>query len=181
MRTVSETSVDAALRAQLAHLERRLAGRGRHGDGRPLLGRASSSRACARAAAAAASGPSMYSTICASPPSAGTSVPTSRPSRSTVARSQSAITSASRWVMKRTERFCSFSSRATANTRSARSDGSAAVISSSRSSFGSRASARARSSMRSIGSGRSPVWSLKSSPMPMSSEPLPHDRDRGAA
>ena len=64
--------------------------------------------------------------------------------------------------MKRTERPRLFHSRMTAKTFSARSDGSAAVISSSISSSGSRASARARSSMRSVGSGRSSVISVRS-------------------
>ena len=106
----------------------------------------------------------MISTIRASPPSWGTIVPTSRPSRSTVARSQTAITSARRWVMKRTERPLSRRARITSNTRSARSDGSAAVISSRIRSCGSWVRARARSSMRRIGSGRSPTSSRKLTP-----------------
>ena len=64
--------------------------------------------------------------------------------------------------MKSTERPRSRHSRMTAKTFSARSDGSAAVISSSISSWGSRASARARSSIRSIGSGSSLVISVRS-------------------
>ena len=122
----------------------------------------SASRSIASPAARAASGPSMYSTIRSSPPSWGTIVATAVPSRRIVARSQVAITSFSRCVMKRTERPCSRRSDITAKTRSARSDGSAAVISSSSSSSGSRASARARSIMRSSGNGRSPVSSVKS-------------------
>ena len=106
-------------------------------------------------AACAASAPSMYSTIVSSPPSSGTIVATAPPSRRIVARSQAAITSLRRCVMKSTERPRSRDARITVNTRSARSDGSAAVISSSRSSCGSRASARARSIIRSIGSGTS--------------------------
>ena len=113
-------------------------------------------------AARATSSPSMNSTIFSSPPSFGTSVPTSRPSRSTVARSQWAITSRRRWVMKSAERPRSFWRRITSKTRSARSDGSAAVISSRIRSCGSRASARARSSIRSSGSGRSSACSAKS-------------------
>ncbi len=115
-----------------------------------------------------AAGPSMYSTICSSPPTVGISVPTSRPSRRTVARSHTAMTSASRWVMNSTERPCSFHSRMTPNTRSARSEGRAAVISSRSRSCGSRESARARSSMRSVARGRSPT----SSPMSMGSSSM---------
>ena len=101
------------------------------------------------------------STICSSPPSEGTRVPTSLPSRRIVARSQIAITSRRRCVMKSAERSRSFCRRITSKTRSARSDGSAAVISSRIRSCGSRASARARSSMRSIGSGTSSACSAE--------------------
>ena len=78
----------------------------------------------APSAARATSGPSMYSTIFSSPPSFGTSVPTSRPSRRTVALSQCAITS--REPMRDEEhRAAALASGAamTAKTRSARSDG----------------------------------------------------------
>ena len=124
--------------------------------------RSRSGVASATPAARATSSPSMYSTIFSSPPSCGTSVPTSPPSRSTVARSQCAITSRRRWVMKSTERPLSFWRRITSKTRSARSEGSAAVISSRIRSCGSRASARARSIIRSSGSGTSPACSSKS-------------------
>ena len=69
--------------------------------------------------------------------------------------------------MKRTLRPRSRQSRMTANTRSARSDGSAAVISSRIRSCGSWARARARSSIRSIGSGRSSTSSRRSSRSPI--------------
>ena len=71
-------------------------------------------------------------------PGRGTSVPTARPSRSTVARSQSAR-DLGEAVGDEQHRAAArrASSRTTANTRSARSDGSAAVISSSSSSCGS--------------------------------------------
>ncbi len=52
----------------------------------------------------AASAPSMCSTIVSSPPSCGTIVATAPPSRRIVARSQAAITSLRRCVMKSTER-----------------------------------------------------------------------------
>ena len=64
--------------------------------------------------------------------------------------------------MKSAERPRSFWACMTAKTRSARSDGSAAVISSRISSCGSRASARARSSIRSNGSGTSSACSVRS-------------------
>ena len=64
-------------------------------------------------------------------PACGTSVPTVRPSRRTLARSHSALTSARRWEMNSTDRPRSRHSRMTVKTFSARSDGSAAVISSS--------------------------------------------------
>ena len=64
--------------------------------------------------------------------------------------------------MKSAERPRSFCRAITAKTRSARSAGSAAVISSRISSCGSRASARARSIMRSSGSGTSTACSPKS-------------------
>ncbi len=121
-----------------------------------------SSSATAVSSARAASAPSMCSTIAVSPPSCGTIVATFRPSRRIVARSQVATTSASRCVMNRTERPRSRHARITVNTRSARSDGSAAVISSSTSSCGSCAIARARSIIRCIGSGTSPARSEKS-------------------
>jgi hypothetical protein len=89
-------------------------------------------------------------------------LPTVAPSRSTVALSQMAVTSARRCEMNSTERPRPLHSRTIANTRSARSDGSAAVISSSRSSTGSNASARARSSMRSVGSDSSETISVRS-------------------
>ena len=108
---------------------------------------------------AATSAPSMNSTIFSSPPSLGTSVPTSPPSRRTVARSQCAITSRRRCVMNSDERPRSFCACITVKTRSARSEGSAAVISSRIRSCGSRASARARSSIRCIGSGTSSTCS----------------------
>ena len=120
------------------------------------------SSATAAAAARAAASPSMCATIASSPPSCGTIVATAPPSRRIVARSHVWITSLSRCVMNSTERPRSRWARITANTRSARSDGRAAVISSSISSFGSRASARARSIMRSSGSGTSPTNSPKS-------------------
>ncbi len=124
--------------------------------------RSRSGVASATPAARATSSPSMNSTIFSSPPSCGTSVPTSPPSRSTVARSQCAITSRRRWVMKSAERPLSFWRRITSKTRSARSAGSAAVISSRIRSCGSRASARARSIIRSSGSGTSTACSSKS-------------------
>ena len=61
------------------------------------------------------------------------------------------MTSFSRCVMNSTERPCSHSARITAKTRSARSEGSAAVISSRISSIGSCARARARSIIRCMG------------------------------
>ena len=111
----------------------------------------------------------MISTIRVSPPSCGTMVPTFTPSRRIVARSHVSITSRRRCVMKRTLRPRSRQSRMTAKTRSARSDGSAAVISSRMRSCGSCASARARSSIRSIGSGRSSTSSRRSSRIPIPS------------
>ncbi len=113
----------------------------------------SASRTSSRTTVAAS--PSMADTICASPPSPGTNDATSRPSRSTVHMSQWARTSARRWEMKSTDRLRSFHRCITAKTRSERSGGRAAVISSSTSSCGSNASALARSSMRRNGSGRS--------------------------
>ena len=111
-----------------------------------------------------AASPSIAETICASPPSPGTNDATSRPSRSTVHMSQWARTSARRWEMNSTERLRSFHRCITAKTRSDRSGGRAAVISSSTSSSGSNASALARSSMRRNGSGRSRTCSSRSSP-----------------
>ena len=66
--------------------------------------------------------------------------------------------------MNSTERFRSFHRRITSNTRSDRSGGRAAVISSSSSSCGSNARARARSSMRRNGSGTSRTCSSRSRP-----------------
>ena len=111
-----------------------------------------------------AASPSIAATICASPPSPGTNDATSRPSRRTVHMSQWVRTSARRWEMNSTERLRSFHRRITAKTRSDRSGGRAAVISSSTSSCGSNASALARSSMRRNGSGRSRTCSSRSSP-----------------
>ena len=71
---------------------------------RRRLGGARAAASIASASCGRASSPSISSTIFSSSPACGTSVPTVRPSRSTVARSQVAVTSASRWVMKRTER-----------------------------------------------------------------------------
>ena len=130
---------------------------------------------CAARATAATSGPSIVSTICASPPSGGTSAPTSTPSRSTVARSHIAVDLGQavgdeehRAALRRA------SARMIANTRSARSAGSAAVISSSSSSCGSQVRARARSSMRSVGSGTSWRGAPRSTAKSISDEPAPH-------
>ena len=111
----------------------------------------------------AAASPSIAATIAASPPSPGTNEATSRPSRSTVHMSQCSRTSAKRWEMNSTERFRWRHWRITANTRSERSGGSAAVISSRSSSCGSKVRARARSSMRRNGSGTSRSCSPRSS------------------
>ena len=111
-----------------------------------------------------AASPSIADTICASPPSPGTNDATSRPSRSTVHMSQWTRTSARRWEMNSTERLRSFHRRITAKTRSDRSGGRAAVISSRSSSWGSNASALARSIIRRNGNGRSRTCSSRSSP-----------------
>ena len=147
--------VELAAGADVAGLEDRAGRRSRCAD--PRAGRASS-----RTTVAAS--PSIDDTICASPPSPGTNDATSRPSRSTVHMSQCARTSARRCEMNSTERLRSFHCRITSNTRSERSGGRAAVISSSSSSCGSNASARARSSMRRNGSGTSRTCSSRSSP-----------------
>ena len=92
---------------------------------------------------------------------------TSRPSRRTVHMSQCWRTSASRWEMNSTDRLRSFQRVMMANTRSDRSGGSAAVISSSISSCGSKASARARSSIRRKGRGcRGPARPGRARPGP---------------
>ena len=86
--------------------------------------------------------------------------------------------------MKSTDRPRSRCGRITAKTRSARSDGSAAVISSSSSSCGSRASARARSIIRSIGSGTSSHELVEVEVEVERAQPLVHrarDRPRSAA
>ncbi len=75
--------------------------------------------------------------------------PTVSPSRSTVARSQTAEISIIRWEMKMTERSPPRIRPMTSSTRSVRFAGSAAVISSSMRTSGSMASARARSTIRS--------------------------------
>ena len=121
-------------------------------------------------AACCASGPpapSMSATIPSSPLSTGLRVATSWPSRNTVARSQIARTSPRRCEMNRTERPSSRQRRITRKTRSARSDGRAAVTSSRIKRSGRRASTRASSMMRSEGRGRSPAIS------PRSSDPRP--------
>ena len=90
---------------------RRPAGRGPRAPTAPSAASSIRSRgavASALPAACATSAPSMNSTIFSSPPSCGTSVPTSLPSRRTVARSQWAITSRRRCVMKSAERPRSF-------------------------------------------------------------------------
>ena len=99
--------------------------------------------------------PSISSTICSSTPGAMSTTPTVSPSRSTVARSQSAEISTKRCEMKMTERPALLWRRTTSSTRSARLAGSAAVISSSSRTSGSIASARARSSTRRTASGMS--------------------------
>ena len=81
--------------------------------------------------------------------------PTVEPSRSTVARSQTAPISISRCEMKITERSLPRLRPMTSRTRSVRLAGSAAVISSSIRMSGSMASARARSMIRSDARGRS--------------------------
>ena len=98
--------------------------------------------------------PSISSTIRLSEPSVTSTTPTVSPSRSTVARSQTAAISIIRWEMKMIERSPPFWLPTTARTRSVRFAGSAAVISSSIRTSGSIASARARSMIRSEASGR---------------------------
>ena len=108
--------------------------------------------------------PSMAATIWLSPPSPGWKEATSRPSRRTVHMSQCSRTSASRWEMNSTDRLRCFQRPMMAKTRSDRSGGRAAVISSSTSSWGSKTSARARSSMRRKGRGMSRTCSSRSRP-----------------
>ncbi len=98
--------------------------------------------------------PNMSDTICSSLPLAVSVTPTVTPSRRTVVRSHSAETSAMRCEIKMTAWPRSRHRRIISNTFSAISEGSAAVISSSRRTFGSEAKARARSMRRRIGCGR---------------------------
>ena len=123
----------------------------------------------ASAATSSATGPSMSLTMRSSPPCAGSTTPTVLPSRSTVARSHSAATSASRCEMKMTERPSARSCRATLKTRTVRSAGRDAVISSRSSSCGSIASARARSSKLRVGRGSSRGIVCRSNPSSPSS------------
>ena len=88
-------------------------------------------------------------------PRSTSTTPTVSPSRRTVARSQTAAISMRRCEMKMTERPMPRWRPTTSSTRSVRSAGSAAVISSSSRTSGSIASARARSMTRSVASGRS--------------------------
>ena len=97
--------------------------------------------------------PSMSSTIRSSEPAVTSTTPTVSPSRRTVARSQTAAISMSRWEMKMTARSPPRCRPTTSSTRSVRFAGSAAVISSSMSTSGSMARARARSTIRSEASG----------------------------
>ena len=99
--------------------------------------------------------PSISATIRSSDPAVTSTTPTVSPSRSTVARSQTAAISMSRCEMKMTERAVARWRPTTSRTRSVRSAGRAAVISSSSRTSGSIASARARSMTRSVASGRS--------------------------
>ena len=132
----------------------RPAGCGRAGEGRRLLSALAASWPRSRQSCAfSMRAPSISSTIFSSAPGAISTTPTVSPSRSTVARWQSAEISSSRCEMKMTDRPVWLCRRTTSMTLSARFAGSAAVISSSRSTSGSIASARARSSTRRIASG----------------------------
>ena len=112
-------------------------------------------RAAAAHRLAAAISPSISATIRSSEPSVTSTTPTVSPSRRTVARSQTAAISISRWEMKMMERSVPRWPPTTSRTRSVRSAGRAAVISSSSSTSGSMARARARSMTRSVARGRS--------------------------
>ena len=104
--------------------------------------------------------------------------PTVSPSRSTVARWQRAAISRKRWEMKTTARPASAWARTTARTRSARSAGRAAVISSRMSTSGSWASARARSRTRWTARGRSRARVERSRPgRPRAARPVAEGRD----
>ncbi len=108
----------------------------------------------ARAAGACGRSPSMSLTIRSSDPSSTSTTPTVSPSRSTVARSHTAAISIIRCEMKITDWREPRRRPMTSSTRSVRSAGSAAVISSSIRTSGSIARARARSMTRSVASGR---------------------------
>ena len=97
--------------------------------------------------------PSISSTIRSSEPWVTSTTPTVTPSRSTVARSQTAAISIMRWEMKMTDRSPPRRRPTTSRTRSVRFAGRAAVISSSIRTSGSIASARARSMIRSAARG----------------------------
>ena len=126
-------------------------------------------RAAICASDLAARSPSMRATIRSSEPSLMSTTPTVAPSRRTVARSHTAAISMSRWEMKMMQRSDPRWFPMTCRTRSVRSAGSAAVISSSISTWGSIASARARSMTRRVARGRSRAMSDRSrSPMPSS-------------
>ena len=112
-------------------------------------------------------------------PSVTSTTPTVSPSRSTVARSQTAAISIMRWEMKMTDRSPPRCRPMTSRTRSVRLAGSAAVISSSIRTSGSIARARARSMIRSEASGtRRARLDRSRSSRPSSREPVAERLDR---
>ena len=124
--------------------------------------------------------PSIRATIRSSEPSFTSTTPTVSPSRRTVARSHTAAISMRRWEMKMMQRSDPRWFPMTCRTRSVRSAGRAAVISSSIRTSGSIDSARARSMTRSVARGRSRAMSERSQVADAQlGEPVAEGFDRG--